>query len=998
MAYQDGPIDQRPDWLGPTDEKVSPVAASYKDYYIGDAGPYHYDSNDTYNDGIAQASFRGDNYYLDRDASDPNEAPRLSQLNDGTVTFLGLDQTPSSFAGDALKHLRVNAAEDAIEFVSPTLLLQNDFPSSYSGDALKLVRVNAGETGLEFASAATALDAIYLRLDTTNDPLTNHLEIVYDGDRQLRLSYDGANYCSFQVPFSGNVWISPTGAETWFYDASSSEDVYIYDGTNPDIGLLTTGDSYIDTGNDFWVGATSGSKFGSGIAIGVSNATEPELGLIESGTAGASFRLDSGILLLGVQLGAGSAIDALQVDTDDGAHAIGGVAPYKHPYGGMLRVATVGGGEDQYHLSVEAYDTADIYGAVICCRLSNSNTLGTKTTTTTNQQIGGLGFTGVNTGGDWALGAFVKAIQADNAGAANVPTNLELSTFGASGENDNQFVLDHTGNALIGTGEVSGSLGAGDVVFEIQVDGEPELGLYRSTAGDDALISLSVREDQKAYFGVAEPNAPFSEDVFVIDCTSGDVDFRGAANVSIPDDLDHYGDTDTLLRFSTDRIQLLAGNVVLANFQETTQDIVEINQNAGDVDFAVHASGLSNALLVQGSDGNVGLGQAPDERLHLRTYTHGADCKIKFTAENAGGTAQSGWVTYDPDLNEIGFENGGVLGLSVNSSGGVTVYDRIWFSASTQTNIYAPTAGNDLYIDANDDIYLRPDDDIGVYVGGTNWAWFNGGQQSLVVGNTTNASSIGAGTHVIQCGDGADEPEIGVYGASSVGGAMFVESSDNTVHIACADSGTPVSYPDCIILDPQTNGEVEFGESHVRVTNGYLYANRLNLNAINFQIFESGGNLFFQTNDASAGLYFKTGSATQCMSFESGGNCRIANAYSATTGSAANVNVATGGLLRRSTSSRRYKRDIVDWAPRTPLKDVRALRPRLFHSLDQEPLDPRLLGFIAEEIHEVIPEATVRGEDGKIENYDQRCLIALLVEAVKRLTDRVEGLERAYAT
>ena len=66
--------------------------------------------------------------------------------------FIQLLDVPSTYVGQALKHLRVNAGETALEFVSLTLtfLGLTDTPSSYSGQALNLVRVNAGEAALEF--------------------------------------------------------------------------------------------------------------------------------------------------------------------------------------------------------------------------------------------------------------------------------------------------------------------------------------------------------------------------------------------------------------------------------------------------------------------------------------------------------------------------------------------------------------------------------------------------------------------------------------------------------------------------------------------------------------------------------------------------------------------------------------------------------------------------------------------------------------------------------
>lgn len=67
-------------------------------------------------------------------------------------TFLSLTDAPSSYSGQASKHVRVNSGATALEFVSPTFLMLSDTPSSYSGNAGKVPQVNAGETAMEFVS------------------------------------------------------------------------------------------------------------------------------------------------------------------------------------------------------------------------------------------------------------------------------------------------------------------------------------------------------------------------------------------------------------------------------------------------------------------------------------------------------------------------------------------------------------------------------------------------------------------------------------------------------------------------------------------------------------------------------------------------------------------------------------------------------------------------------------------------------------------------------
>ena len=73
----------------------------------------------------------------------------------GRTTFVSLNDTPSSYSGEAGKIAAVNSGETGLEFIAPptgtsTFTGLNDTPSSYAGEGGKLAAVNVGETALEF--------------------------------------------------------------------------------------------------------------------------------------------------------------------------------------------------------------------------------------------------------------------------------------------------------------------------------------------------------------------------------------------------------------------------------------------------------------------------------------------------------------------------------------------------------------------------------------------------------------------------------------------------------------------------------------------------------------------------------------------------------------------------------------------------------------------------------------------------------------------------------
>jgi hypothetical protein len=89
------------------------------------------------------------------------------------------------------------------------------------------------------------------------------------------------------------------------------------------------------------------------------------------------------------------------------------------------------------------------------------------------------------------------------------------------------------------------------------------------------------------------------------------------------------------------------------------------------------------------------------------------------------------------------------------------------------------------------------------------------------------------------------------------------------------------------------------------------------------------------------------------------------------------VNVNSGGIIYRSSSARKYKRD---FAPlNDPFDVIRALNPVAFTSVIPVNEGERFIGFVAEEVAEVLPEAAEE------ENYDLRAVVAYLVAAVQEL-------------
>lgn len=109
-------------------------------------------------------------------------------------------------------------------------------------------------------------------------------------------------------------------------------------------------------------------------------------------------------------------------------------------------------------------------------------------------------------------------------------------------------------------------------------------------------------------------------------------------------------------------------------------------------------------------------------------------------------------------------------------------------------------------------------------------------------------------------------------------------------------------------------------------------------------------------------------------------------------GEGANVSVnSLGGLSRSGSSARRYKKNIENYTK--GLNEVVKLRPVTFESINDYEAGKRFLGLIAEEVRDAGADELVIYENGEVDalRYDRFC--ALLINAIKELTERVAQLE-----
>jgi hypothetical protein len=112
--------------------------------------------------------------------------------------------------------------------------------------------------------------------------------------------------------------------------------------------------------------------------------------------------------------------------------------------------------------------------------------------------------------------------------------------------------------------------------------------------------------------------------------------------------------------------------------------------------------------------------------------------------------------------------------------------------------------------------------------------------------------------------------------------------------------------------------------------------------------------------------------------------------YNVTTGSAADAVLGADGVLRRSTSSLRYKTDVIDAAH--GLADVLKLRSVTYKGINDG--DKVFGGLIAEEVHDAgLTEFVAYDNEGRPDALAYGNMVALLVKAVQELKAELEALK-----
>ena len=159
---------------------------------------------------------------------------------------------------------------------------------------------------------------------------------------------------------------------------------------------------------------------------------------------------------------------------------------------------------------------------------------------------------------------------------------------------------------------------------------------------------------------------------------------------------------------------------------------------------------------------------------------------------------------------------------------------------------------------------------------------------------------------------------------------------------------------------------------------------RYNGNQGGLDIRTSSNNIVLSDGDGNPRLYFITN-----------GNFYVPTAYSATTTSSTNMAVDSGGHIRRSTSSRRYKNTINDATH--GLTELLTLRPVTYKGNNDG--DVVIGGLIAEEVHDAgLTEFVEYNDDGEPDALAYGHMVSLCIKAIQELKTELDSAKARIAT
>jgi hypothetical protein len=406
----------------------------------------------------------------------------------------------------------------------------------------------------------------------------------------------------------------------------------------------------------------------------------------------------------------------------------------------------------------------------------------------------------------------------------------------------------------------------------------------------------------------------------------------------------------------------------------------------------VSASGTGNILIQAASSNNFPLFQLLDSRVGGNTWNIEGGrtlANLQFRSSIAGGTvlelASTGAATFSSSVATTRLLVGGATGnFPIDTYTTSRIGVRSWTDISgTTNNFFIQNSANFNYG------VLGVVSATGTSTGdvyGLGYSASAGTAMTSVI-NWTSAGNVGIGTTspsqklTIDASNGFPFIDFKVNGTGY--GDIGYNTSASAFTIG-AYSTTPMEF--------YTNGS-----PRMRITSGGGV--EMNNTLAIGRATESAVRLSIQSSSTDSGAYamiLRNSASTDLLVVRNDGAIYTGNGanspYNLTTGSGANVFVESGGLLYRSTSSIKYKKNVLDYSK--GLTEIMQMRAVTYEGKSKSDEGKIFAGLIAEEVHDLgLTEFVQYATDGTPDALAYSNMVSLLIKGIQELKAELDTLK-----
>jgi len=330
------------------------------------------------------------------------------------------------------------------------------------------------------------------------------------------------------------------------------------------------------------------------------------------------------------------------------------------------------------------------------------------------------------------------------------------------------------------------------------------------------------------------------------------------------------------------------------------------------------------------------------------------------------------------------FTIGGTLNIANGGTGATT-------APNARTNLGATTVGGNFFTLTNPSAITFPQINADNTVSALDAATFRTAiGAGTGVGTVTSVAGTGTVNGITLTGTVTTSGNITLGGTLS--GVSLTTQVTGTLPVGNGGTGTATAFTTGSIIFAGASGVYAQDNANFNWddTNNTFAVGRTATS--NVRIYSKGG-----TTGSGAFQYYAENSAgTGCFGIRDDGGFYTGQAsispYNLTTAAAANLVVAADYYLYRSTSSARYKKNIVDYD--RGLDAAMSLRPVYYEGRGEIDEGKRFAGFIAEEVYDSgLTEFVVLDEEGEPDALHYGNMTALLASAIKELGKRLKRIE-----